>query len=74
MFKNDRWRKYSENLIFSENEFMRGYYCNYSKRIWNEKHPDKKVKVLTIIYMEEFTLPDYQYSIPQKNILWECID
>ncbi|MCE3278489.1 MAG: hypothetical protein K0S44_680 [Bacteroidetes bacterium] len=74
MFKNDRWRKYTENLIFSENEFMRGYYCNYSKRIWNEKHPDKQVGPLSVIYMEEFTLPDYKYSIPQKNILWECID
>lgn len=72
MFKNDRWRKYSENLIFSNNEFMRGYYCNYSKRIWNEKHPDKHVKILRVIYMEEFTLPDYKYSPPQKNILWEC--
>jgi hypothetical protein len=74
MFKNDRWRKYTENLIFSENEFMRGYYCNYSKRVWNEKHPDKQVGPLSVIYMEEFTLPDYKYSIPKKNILWECID
>ncbi|MCW3103812.1 MAG: hypothetical protein JWO09_2252 [Bacteroidetes bacterium] len=74
MFKNDRWRKYSENMIFAENEFMRGYYCNYSKRIWNEKHPDLKVKTVRIIYMEEFTLPDYKYSPLQKNILWECVD
>jgi hypothetical protein len=74
MFKNDRWRKYSENLIFSENEFMRGYYCNYSRRIWNEQHPGSEVKTVRIIYMEEFTLPDYQYSAPQKNILWECLD
>jgi hypothetical protein len=72
MFKSDRWRKYTENLIFSENEFMRGYYCNYSKRIWNEKYPDQYVKTLRIIYMGEFTLPDYRYSLPQKNILWEC--
>jgi hypothetical protein len=74
MFKNDRWRKYGENLIFSENEFMRGYYCNYSKRIWNENHPDKKIHTLRIIYMAEFTLPDYQYSVPQKTLLWECVD
>jgi hypothetical protein len=72
MFRNDRWRKYSENMIFSDNEFMRGYYCNYQRRIWDEKHPDLKIKKLRVVYMEEFTLPDYQYSLPQKNVLWEC--
>lgn len=74
MFKNDRWRKYSENLIFSDNEFMRGYYTNYSKRIWNESHPDMQLKVLRVIYMSEFTLPDYKYSPPQKTLLWECTE
>ncbi|HEX8515496.1 MAG TPA: hypothetical protein VF868_04795 [Bacteroidia bacterium] len=74
MFRNDRWRKYTENLIFSDHEFMRGYYCNYSKRIWNEKHPDRSVKTLRIIYMAEFTLPDYKYSLPQRTMLWECIE
>jgi uncharacterized membrane protein len=72
MFKNDRWRKYSENLIFSDNEYMRGYYCNYTKRIWNESHPDQHLKTLRIIYMAEFTLPDYKYSYPKKTMLWEC--
>lgn len=71
MFKNDRWRKYSENYIFSENEYMRGYFTNYYKRIWNEQHPERKVKSLLVVYMEEFTLPDYRYSLPKKNILWE---
>jgi hypothetical protein len=74
MFKNDRWRKYSENFMFSENENMRGYFCNYYKRIWNEAHPLQRIKTLRIIYMSEFTKPDYKYSIPKKNILWECID
>jgi hypothetical protein len=72
MFKNDRWRKYSENFLFPENEFMRGYFCNYYTRIWNEKHPEKQIVSLQIIYMEEMTLPDYRYSMPQKRILWEC--
>jgi hypothetical protein len=72
MFKNDRWRKYSENFIFSDNENMRGYFCNYYKRNWNRDHPGKHIKTLRVIYMEEMTLPDYKYSIPKKNILWEC--
>lgn len=74
MFKNDRWRKYSENFIFNDHTFLRGYYCNFHKRKWNEDHPDDPLKALRIIYMTEFTLPDYQYSVPKKNLLWECID
>ncbi|MBA3971725.1 MAG: hypothetical protein H0X46_06190 [Bacteroidetes bacterium] len=74
IFKNDRWRKYSENFIFSDNEFMRGYFCNYYKHKWNEKHPERYVHTVQVIYMEEFTLPDYKYSLPKKNILWECVD
>lgn len=72
MFKNDRWRKYSENFIFPDNEFMRGYFCNYHMRIWNEGHPDNQIISLSVIYMEEMTLPDYRYTLPQKRVLWEC--
>lgn len=74
MFKNDRWRKYSENFIFKENENMRGYFSSYYKRKWNEEHPEQQIKILRVIYMEEFTLPDYKYSIPRKNILWEFVE
>jgi hypothetical protein len=72
MFKNDRWRKYSENYIFPENEFMRGYFCNYAARIWNENNPQNQIISLKVIYMEEMTLPNYKYSPPQKQILWQC--
>jgi hypothetical protein len=74
LFKNDRWRKYTENMILTYHSFMRGYFCNYYKRIWNESHTGRKIKALRIIYMSEFTLPDYQYSKPDPEILWECED
>ncbi|MFL5763329.1 MAG: hypothetical protein ACJ77K_05250 [Bacteroidia bacterium] len=74
MFSSDRWRKYSENFIFSENEFMRGYFCSYYKRLWNEKHKNRHIHTLRAVYMEEMTLPDYKYSPPQKIVLWECVD
>ena len=72
MFKNDRWRKYSENLIFSNNDFMRPYFCNYRMRLWNEKNPDKKIDELSVIFMKELTLPDYHYSRPEPNTLCNC--
>lgn len=74
MFKNDRWRKYTENLIFTYHSFLRGYFCNYYKRIWNEKHPDRKIKALQVVYMSEFTQPDYRYERPKRQMLWECHD
>lgn len=71
LYKNDRWRKYTENMILSYNTFMRGYFCNYYKRVWNE-NSENKIKTLRIVYMNEFTLPDYKYSPPVREVLWEC--
>lgn len=72
MFRNDRWRKYSENFIMSYNEYARGYFCNYYRRIWNETHPEQKIAGLRIYYMSELTKPDYHYSRPEKVMLWQC--
>lgn len=73
MFKNDRWRKYSENFIFVSNSFMRGYFCNYYLRKWNTAHPDRQMSALSVIYFTELTLPDYRYSIPKKDVLCNCV-
>jgi hypothetical protein len=72
MFSNDRWRKYSENLIFTSHTFLRGYYCNYTRRVWNEKHPEQKITGLQIVYMSEVTQPDYHYQKPERVLLWQC--
>ncbi len=72
MFKNDRWRKYSENFIMSYNNDARGYFCNYYKRIWNNTHPEQTIEGLRVYYMSELTKPDYQYSKPEKIMLWQC--
>lgn len=72
LFKNDRWRKYTENYIFSNNDYMRGYFCNYRLRTWNEQNPGRQIDTLSVIYMKEFTLPDYRYSKPELNRLCTC--
>jgi hypothetical protein len=74
LFKNDRWRKYSENYLMPENEYARGYFCNYYKRRWNEDHPDEKIIALRVVYMLEPTLPDYKKTSAEKLVLWECLD
>lgn len=72
MFKNDRWRKYSENYLFTENNYMRTYFGNYYLRTWNKNHPAQQVDTLHVVYMKEVTLPDYGYSKPELNRLCSC--
>ncbi len=72
MFKNDRWRKYSENYLFVRNAYMRPYYCHYLMRRWNEDHPNQKIRQLEIIYMKEPSLPDYQLATPTREVLCSC--
>lgn len=72
LFKNDRWRKYSENYLFVNNAYMRPYYCNYLMRRWNEDHPTQPITQLEVVYMKETTLPDYQEVTPSREVLCIC--
>ncbi|WP_394344801.1 hypothetical protein [Botryobacter ruber] len=72
MFKNDRWRKYSENYLFISNSAIRPYYCHYLLRQWNEQHPDQQVTKLHVVYMKEPTRPGYQTVKPKREMLCAC--
>ncbi|QDA61229.1 HTTM domain-containing protein [Hymenobacter jejuensis] len=72
LFKNDRWRKYSENYLFIDNMYMRPYYCNYLLRIWNEDKSHPPVNHLDVIYMKEVTQPDYKPVVPTHENLCSC--
>ena len=72
LFKNDRWRKYSENYLFVSNAWMRPYYCNYLLRIWHENPAHAPLKHLSIVYMKEVSLPDYRVARPERVVLCEC--
>lgn len=71
LYKNDRWRKYLENYLFVDNSYMRPYYCSYLMRKWNETHSDK-LKAVDVVYMEEFSLPDYKKPVPKRVVLSSC--
>ena len=72
LFKNDRWRKYSENILFVSNDWMRGYYCNYLLRQWRQNPANPPLRQLTVVYMKEVSLPDYQVATPTREVLCEC--
>lgn len=71
-FKNDRWRKYFENFMMADYSYMRLYFCNYQKRIWNENNPQELIKQLKIVFMTETTLPNYQKPNIEKADLCYC--
>ena len=72
LFANDRWRKYSENYLFIDNAWMRPYYCNYLLRIWHENPAHPPLRHLSVVYMKEVSLPDYQIATPQREVLCDC--
>ncbi len=69
--RGDRWRKYEENFLMIDYEYIRPYYCKYALKQWNETHSEK-IDSLSIIYMKERTLPNYQKVIPTKEVLCNC--
>lgn len=71
MFKNDRWRKYTENLLMKRNHELRFYYAAYLYRNWTERHPEMPIEGLRLVYMKELTLPDYRFSEPKREVLLE---
>ncbi|MBB4603064.1 hypothetical protein HNQ93_003853 [Hymenobacter luteus] len=72
LFRNDRWRKYSENYLFVDNSYMRPYYCNYLLRIWHEDPTHPPLRQLEVIYMKEVSLPDYKVAGPTREVLCGC--
>lgn len=72
-YRQDRWRKYHENILFVNKSMYRGYYCNYLLNTWNEHHDkEQQIQSLKIYYMKEISLPDYKKSIPQREELCAC--
>ena len=70
--KDDRWRKYYENYLFTYNDFIRPYLCTYLIKDWNTNHPDEEIISLQIIYMKEVSVLPNQKQQVTKEILCTC--
>lgn len=73
-FESDRWRKFGENYLFNNNNYMRPYFCKYLLHNWNKKHPENPISDLTILFMKEESLPDYKTKPLEKSALCNCQD
>lgn len=72
-FKEDRWRKFSENILMIRNAAFRPYYCSFLINQWNKTHSkNDRINAVQIIYMKEVSLPGYLVDGPKKEVLCEC--
>lgn len=72
LFRNDRWRKYSENYLFIDHLWMRPYYCNYLLRVWAQDPTHVPLRHLAVVYMKEVSQPDYRVLPATREVLCEC--
>lgn len=71
IYKNERWRKYMENLWEKQHADQRLYFGKYICREWNARHTGAEQLIdFQIIYMLEETLPNLQESKPQRAVTW----
>ena len=69
IFPSTRWMRYS-NVV----RYYPGYapgYARYLCRRWNDAHgADRRLQELEIVFMLEWTLPDYRPSEPRRESLY----
>ena len=72
-FKNERWRKYLENIYSQQWSGQRLYLGQYICREWNVRHTGAdQLTTFKIAFMREMTMPPgYEPSEPHKVVLSE---
>lgn len=73
-FKNDRWRKYTEQLFVEANSFLRPWYAAYLVSNWDKRQTFKgrKVKNITVYFMMELSMLNKKNQTIQKIILFDA--
>jgi len=71
--KNHRWRKFFE--VLRQRTFLLPGYADYLCRDWNRRHsPNESVEDLEIVFMVEWTRPNFAYFAPRelKLLHYQC--
>jgi predicted DCC family thiol-disulfide oxidoreductase YuxK len=76
IYKNRRWRKYHADLwqtTWTNSQFEIDNYVRHYCLEWNRTHEkDNQLWKVRVSFMEEFTLPDYQFSPIEQRVLKEA--
>jgi len=75
LYKNDRWGNYLINLRREKLSTHPRLFAQYLCREWNSRHEgEEQLASLSIYFMRENTLPDYQNPTPKKVLFldYDC--
>jgi hypothetical protein len=71
LFSDDRWRKYTENLISAAKADHRMHFGRFLCRRWNDAHRDgETLETFRIVYFEQAETPDGVLAAPREMTLW----
>jgi hypothetical protein len=74
MYRSDRWRKLAENMQDDRFSFLRPLYCSFVLRTWNRRHPEKKLALLNLYFMEKTNAPGYRKQEAVKKLFCVCTE
>lgn len=69
-FPNQRWRRWLQNLR-EDYPDLRASYLDFLERTWARQHPDRPLKRIQLIFMEELTPPPGQIPQAGRKLLIE---
>lgn len=75
LYKDKYWRKYLSQIVLPTYAEERRAYAAFTCRTWNASHPGPEaLRGITIVSVVERTLPEYQESPPQRNVIaqYQC--
>jgi hypothetical protein len=71
IFSSYRWRKYLTRLLRADEEPHRSQYAQYLCERWNRATTAEfQLRELSIYYLLQKTLPDYQRSETRSRLVW----
>lgn len=74
MYKNDRWRKWAENMQDDRFTFLRPLYCEYMLQNYNRFAKKRKVRSMHLYFMEIDNAVDSTRISPQRILYSVCHD
>jgi hypothetical protein len=69
LYKNDRWRKFLENYVNTDNMTLRQALCSFLIKDWNGHHPNSSIDSLSIIFFKESSVSPGESPVVIRQVL-----
>jgi hypothetical protein len=75
VYRDERWRKYLDNLRSDQYRHLAPYCASYLIRDWNSRHSgEQRLRRLSLRFLEQDVLPDFRRRTVTPILLWEGVD